>query len=72
MEQKLGRKLIKTELVHHLNGIRDDNREENLGIANINNHERKTLQKLQISRIQELENIIKNSYTLKEIYGCPN
>lgn len=30
MQQKLGRKLLKNESVHHINGIRDDNHPDNL------------------------------------------
>ena len=38
MEQMLGRKLQKDELVHHRNGIRDDNRPENLEAMPNGNH----------------------------------
>lgn len=38
MEEFLGRKLFKTEIIHHINGIKTDNRLENLLIMNRKNH----------------------------------
>lgn len=55
MAQYLGRLLTKGEIVHHLNGIRADNRLANLGIVMSSNHSHHTLKKLLQKRIRGLE-----------------
>jgi len=56
MEEHLGRPLNRKEVIHHLNGIRDDNRVDNLVLLVPNDkHESRTLIKALQKRIRELE-----------------
>jgi len=55
MEKELGRLLTSREVVHHLNGIKDDNRPENLALKTFNSHDTQSYIKQLQARIRELE-----------------
>lgn len=62
MERKLARKLRSDEHVHHINGIRNDNRLENLAVVSNRNHPTEKLKYIHVlqARIRLLE---------KKLYG---
>lgn len=55
MEKSIGRYLDKDEHIHHLNGIKNDNRAENLIIVNNKNHDRFSIKHALEERIRKLE-----------------
>ena len=55
MEQYLGRYLKPEEIVHHINGIRNDNRVENLVLTTKSKHQHYTLVKQLQEKIRVLE-----------------
>jgi len=57
VEKRIGRHLSPEEIVHHLNGIPNDNRDENLVVVNRENHESYTYIKALQERIKQLEQV---------------
>ena len=68
MEQYLGRKLRKNEVVHHINGIRDDNRIENLIVMGKRKHD--IYGKNYIEILQEKIRFLENKLKMEIIVGA--
>ena len=67
MAKHLGRNLSSWELIHHINGTKDDNRLENLQIVTDDEHKQITVLENKIKflekRVMELEGGVKHGYT---------
>lgn len=61
MARHIGRPLKPEEHIHHLNGIRDDNRLENLSILDNKTHDKRSFVHALQNRIRELERNIQDT-----------
>jgi hypothetical protein len=59
MEQRLGRRLLLDELVHHIDGDRLNNDDSNLELLTRSSH----------SRLHRLQEIMSGKYRERDVYG---
>lgn len=64
IEKKIGRKLTTIEQVHHINGIKNDNRPENLSIVNRYSHQ--VIHKVNYIKSESINEKISKHITAKE------
>lgn len=67
MEKHIGRLLRKSEVVHHLNGIRTDNRPENLEVLKKKTHDRLPKPKAKPIKCPYCRNMIKVSGRVRHV-----
>lgn len=69
-EQHLGREIEQHEVVHHLNGVRDDNRPENLAVLPKKMHDTKNNQ-FTLALRKRILDLEKELAAIKEGSPCP-
>jgi hypothetical protein len=67
MARHIGRNLHRWEVVHHINGIKDDNRIENLQLISDTRHEQITILENCIAQLEKENAILKSQLGIKVI-----